>query len=510
MRNPANKIKKAAAVFVLACLFLSALTAFFPAAVCADESSVESSESRPAAVKPEITSGNLVVVKSVDTGQILLDTSDNTVVSPAVSAKLTAAMVIYDSVASLDESVTVPAEAILAKNIGQKGDVSAPMLGLTPGATLTVRQLMTATLVSAANDACFTLAYYVSDGDIDAFVSKMNEKAASVGCTDTLYTSPVGLSDGEARTTPADAASIAAAFYKYNTLLDISSQPSYVLGNTIHTKNYLLSNSLMSGYTLSGAKGMIAGQARGDGGYCLITSAEKAGLGYVFVVMEAPGEIRNTDGTRSFPEKNAYQDIHKIFNWAVSSFGYLTLVAEREIIGELPVSVASGNTDHISYVAATEIDMLMPVEAKPEDVDRETLLYYEILEAPVEKNMIVGRLDLYYEGEKIATVSLVTNDEIDRSRVLSLFGKLKTLLMSQRTKSVVRIIIIILIAYFILVVTSQIYRVVIKANAAARRREKRLAQKPSGGENKTDGDKLKSGKSGDKNPDVDGGETNRE
>ena len=87
---------------------------------------------------------------------------------------------------------------------------------------------------------------------------------------------------------------------------------------------------------------MIAGQARPEGGYCLVTSAEKSGLGYVMVVMEAPGEIRNTDGTRSFPEGNAYQDIHKVFPWATTSFGYLTLVNEREIIGELPVEVPPG------------------------------------------------------------------------------------------------------------------------------------------------------------------------
>ncbi|MDD4124610.1 MAG: hypothetical protein PHW77_02615 [Eubacteriales bacterium] len=456
---------------VLACLLI--LT-FLNVAVFGDGSSAETSDAGTAMAKPEITSGNLVVVRSVDTGQILLNTSDNVKISPTVSAKLTAAMVIYDSVSSLDETVTVPAEAILAKNIGQKGDISAPMLGLSPNTTLTVRQLITATLVSAANDACFTLAHYVSGGDINSFVSKMNEKAESLGCTGTMYTTPVGLNDGEAYTTPLDVALIASAFYKYNTLLNISSQSSYVLGNTIHTKNYLLSDMLLSGYTLSGAKGMIAGQSRIDGGYCLITSAEKAGLGYVMVVMEAPGEIRNTDGTRSFAEGNAYQDIHKIFTWTTTAFGYLTLIKEREIIGELPVAVATGNTDHISFVALEEVDILMPVGAKAEDVTRETLLYYESLEAPVEKNMIVGRIDLYYEGEKIASVSLVTNTEIERSRILSLFGSLKGMLMSSTTRTVIRIIIIVLIAYFIFIVICQIYRIIRKADAAAKKRERRI------------------------------------
>ncbi|MGI6715979.1 MAG: D-alanyl-D-alanine carboxypeptidase family protein [Eubacteriales bacterium] len=451
---------------LLACIIV---LSFFNVLAFADDTSA------PEFKIPEITSGNLVVVRSVDTGQILLDTSENRQVAPTVSAKLVATMVAYDMITSLEETVTVPPEALLAKNIGQMGDISAPMLGLTPNGKLTVRQLITASLVSAANDACFTLAFYASGGDIPAFVEKMNEKAKSLGCQNTKFTNPVGLTDGESYTTPTDVAIIASAFYKYNTLLNISSQPSYVLGNTIHTKNYLLSNVLLKGYTLSGAKGMIAGQARIDGGYCLITSAEKAGLGYVMVVMEAPGEIRNTDGTRSFPEGNAYQDIHKVFNWAITSFGYLTLVTEREIIGEIPVDVATGNTDHVAYVAEKEVDILMPVGISVEDVEREVILYNETLEAPVEKDMIVGRLNLYYNGEKIASVSLVTNSEIERSKLLSLFGRFKAMLMSSTTKKIIRIIIAILVGYFILVIVSNVYRVVRKADAIAKKRAKKKA-----------------------------------
>ena len=113
-------------------------------------------------------------------------------------------MVAYDMITSLEETVTVPPEALLAKNIGQMGDISAPMLGLTPNGKLTVRQLITASLVSAANDACFTLAFYASGGDIPAFVEKMNEKAKSLGCQNTKFTNPVGLTDGESYTTRKD------------------------------------------------------------------------------------------------------------------------------------------------------------------------------------------------------------------------------------------------------------------------------------------------------------------
>ena len=81
---------------VLAC---SIVLSFFNSVVFAEESSSDTSEITT--IKPEITSGNLVVARSVDTGQILLDTSGNATVPPTVTAKLVSAMVIFDMVTSL-------------------------------------------------------------------------------------------------------------------------------------------------------------------------------------------------------------------------------------------------------------------------------------------------------------------------------------------------------------------------------------------------------------------------
>ena len=238
--------------------------------------------------EPVITSGNAIVVMSVETGQILLNTANGREVDPTCATKLMTAMLAFDMANGLDNQVTVDAEAL--KNIGKKGDISAPMLGLRAGNTATVRQLLQATLISAANDACNALAYSVSGGDIAGFVEKMNARATEIGCEHTYFTNTTGLYDGEAYTTVEDVAKIAAAFYRYNTLLDISSQPTYVIGgSTIHTKNYLRSETLMRGCTIRESKGMIAGQRTDKSDYCLITAGESDGIGYVYVIMEAAG-----------------------------------------------------------------------------------------------------------------------------------------------------------------------------------------------------------------------------
>ncbi|MEG1743541.1 MAG: hypothetical protein RR246_05180, partial [Clostridia bacterium] len=375
-----NKLKKATLYFVL-CMVLT--IAFVASAFAADTSSTSSSSSSAAAStstssapkieKPQITSENKIVVMSVQTGQLLLNTANGVKVDPTCSAKLMTAMLVYDEFKTLDKLVTVEADAL--KNIGKIGDISAPRLGIKAGDSFPARQLFQATLISAANDACNALAYSASSGDLSAFVKKMNDRAKELGCENTFFTNSTGLYDGDAYTTVEDVAKIAAAFYKYNTLLDLSSQPTFVIGgSTVHTKNYLRSENLLRGYVIKDSKGMIAGQRTVMGDYCLITAAESDGMGYIYVIMEAPGEIRNTDGTRAFPNENAYTDMKKIFNWAKSSFGYKLIVKKGEVMGELPVEIAAGNLDHVNYTAAEDIEKMVPKDIDLSKVERRTTI----------------------------------------------------------------------------------------------------------------------------------------
>ena len=455
--------------------------------------------------KPVITSGNMVVIRSVNTDQVLFDTGNaDLYVTPTVSAKLMTSMIAFDMLDNLDAVVTVPAEVLSKENVGSTS-VSAPMLRLSPGETYTVRQLLMGTLISSANDACFTLAYYASKGDIPLFVTRMNEKAASLGCTNTYYADPVGLygivspemkpGNGVAYTTAHDVAIVASAFYKYNELLKISEQPSYTLGGgTLHTKNYLLSKSLIADYYTPGVRGMIAGQASESGGYCLITSAESDGYSYVFVVMNAPGEDRKNDGTRSFPAGNAYEDVRKTIEWATTSFGYINLIEAGQIIGELPVKTAGDNIDHVSCVTAEEVNMLLPKNIVMTDVIKETSFDSDFLEAPVAKDAVVGTLSLRYDGRIIASVPIVTANAVEKSKILDLFDKFKKFLKSKWLRTVIKVIFYIFVGYLILLLGCFVYRIIIKCNANAQKKERakqREAAKKQGKNQKNENNEKK-------------------
>ena len=60
-------------------------------------------------------------------------------------------------------------------------------------------------MLESANEVCIAVAEHIS-GSVDAFVELMNQKAASLGCTNTHFTNPNGLPDENHYTTAHDMA----------------------------------------------------------------------------------------------------------------------------------------------------------------------------------------------------------------------------------------------------------------------------------------------------------------
>ncbi len=444
-----KRFTKIALAIIMALIFT-----FMPVFAFADTSNT-APDANPA---PVITSGNLIVVTCAETGQVLLNTANGKQVDPTCATKLMSAMVAYDGGVSMDASVAVTADAL--KNIGQMGDISAPMIGLRVGNVMTVRQLFEATLIAAANDACNVLAHYVSKGDINSFVDKMNAKAKELGCENTKFVNATGLYNGEAYTTVEDVAKIAAAFYRYNDLLTISSKPSFRLGSgQSHTKNYLLSETLLKGYTIPGAKGMIAGQRTAESDYCLITAAEQDGIGYIYVIMEAPGEIRNVDtGTREFPENNAYSDMKAIFNWYKNSFGYVELAKKGDAVYTLPVELGVDGQVNCAYETGFEQLMLKTVDTSK--ITTEIKLDSQSVTAPVEAGKVVGTVDFVYEGQVLKTINLVTVNAVPEDQMRKMFSSLESFLFGDTMKTVIKVILWIIVGFFAIVVIAKVSLIV--------------------------------------------------
>ncbi len=220
-------------------------------------------------------------------GGILVDIDSNTILwqhdahahlPPASTAKVLTALVALENL-DLSQRVSVTPDAVhLAWDESR--------MGLVPGQTLTVRELLTGMLLVSANDAANAIA---SDTvGTERFVGAMNAQAAALGLNDSRFTSPVGLDDPQQYSSAYDMAAIAtAAVRRFPVFREIVALRSIELAaSAAHPEFYLQSiNLLLSMYPP--AVGIKPGWT-GTAGYCEVAMAVRDGHRLISVVLNAP------------------------------------------------------------------------------------------------------------------------------------------------------------------------------------------------------------------------------
>ncbi|MBQ3746175.1 MAG: D-alanyl-D-alanine carboxypeptidase [Kiritimatiellae bacterium] len=122
------------------------------------------------------------------TGRILFEENADAEAYPASVTKLMTLLLVLEDVEAgkyaLEDSVTATEDATRLSE--------ASWVDFRPGEKMTVDDLLTALMVKSANDAAVALGVN-SAGSFDAFVARMNARAAELGMTRTKYYNPNGL-----------------------------------------------------------------------------------------------------------------------------------------------------------------------------------------------------------------------------------------------------------------------------------------------------------------------------
>lgn len=121
------------------------------------------------------------------TGRVLFEDRADVEAYPASVSKLMTLLLVLEDVAdgryALGDRVTATAEVYKAE---------PSVVGIAPGQSMTVDDLLMALMVKSANDAAIALGVHAS-GSLDAFVARMNARAAQLGMKNTRYYNPNGL-----------------------------------------------------------------------------------------------------------------------------------------------------------------------------------------------------------------------------------------------------------------------------------------------------------------------------
>lgn len=164
-----NHISYSCAPFLIV-LFVLVLLGFTPAVA------------RGASTEPELSEAQAAIVVDAN-GSVLYSKNPDTEINMASVTKVMSAVVALDSGISLDTTCQLR-DVSLSEN--------AVIAGYHGGMTSSLRDLMRVMLVRSANDAATEVAYSVA-GSEEAFVQRMNDKAAELGLTHTHFVNPHGL-----------------------------------------------------------------------------------------------------------------------------------------------------------------------------------------------------------------------------------------------------------------------------------------------------------------------------
>lgn len=233
---------------------------------------------------PQISSRSAFVVE-LNSGEVLYSKNEDEDRYPASITKVMTALLVLEN-CSLDEEVTFSKASVTDIEDGGHD------WRFKEGEVLTVEQCLYALMLNSVNECGYALAEHVA-GSVAAFADMMNEKAASLGCTNTHFANPHGLNNPEHITTAHDMALIFWAALQNEKFYEIDSTISYKIpGTELCPEGYSLQmhHKMMikgSGYYNENVKAGKTGYTS-LAKHTLVTYAEKDGAEIVAVVMKEP------------------------------------------------------------------------------------------------------------------------------------------------------------------------------------------------------------------------------
>ena len=341
----------------------------------------------------EITAPSAVLMDS-KTGKILYEKNSHEVRPCASITKvmtLTLVMEALDSgKISLSDTVTTSQHA---------SSMGGSDIWLEVGETMSVDDMIKATVVASANDAAVALAEHLC-GTEDAFVTQMNQKAKFLGMKETVFKNCNGLDEDGHVTSAYDVAVMSRELTKHKKIYDYS---NIWMDNLRGGKTQLVNtNKLLKTYR--GITGLKTGTTS-KAGSCISATAERDGLSLIAVVLG------------SATGKDRFSDAAKLLDYGFANYEMYTPDIPESAVTE--IAVKNGMTDKITTSAKSGNSILIKKGDK-EKITSEIVLPNEI-DAPVEKNAPIGKIIYKNSGHQIAEYPITAAESAEQINFSKIF-----------------------------------------------------------------------------------------
>lgn len=339
-------------------------------------------------MKVEVNAKSAVLMEA-STGEVLMSKNAHEKVYPASVTKIMSLLLITEAIdqgkIALTDVVTASREA------SQKG---GSQIWLKEGEQMTVDDLLKATAVASANDACYALGEYVA-GSNTAFVKMMNDRARELGMDDTNFENCTGLDDTAQNhlTSAYDVAIMSRELIKHERIRNYTTVWTDTLrGGETELVN---TNKLIRFY--DGATGLKTGTTS-KAGCCVSATAERDGLSLIAVVMGSDSSNDRFSGARA------------MLDWGFANYSLTELTVDPALITD--VNVLGGVTDKITP-QITEKKYVVTEKGSEDKITLVPELAIDV-EAPVEKNQVLGTVSFMLGETQVGSISLRAPEAVER------------------------------------------------------------------------------------------------
>lgn len=339
------------------------------------------------------------VLMDQTTGKVLMKMNEHEKLYPASVTKIMSMLLVMEAIDSNKIRLTdiVTTSPVAASKGGSQ-------IWLKEGETMSVDELLRATAVYSANDACTALGEYVAGSD-EAFVVMMNERAAQLGMKNTHFENCTGLDDETENhlTTAYDIALMSRELMKHELIKEYTTiwMDSLRDGKT----ELVNTNKLIRFY--NGATGLKTGTTN-KAGCCVSATATRDGTSLVAVVMGSENSSDRFEGAKA------------MLNWGFANYSSITPQIDKKLITD--VNIVMGEERKITPQIPPVMSVLIP-KGRENDIVQNVELVAEV-EAPVESNQTLGTVTVSLDGEVLGKYNLTSPHYVDRLSFKTVFCRL--------------------------------------------------------------------------------------
>lgn len=336
----------------------------------------------------KLSSKSAILMDTV-TGKVLIAKNAYEELPPASVTKIMSLLLVMEAIE--DGKISLTDTVMVSETAAKKG---GSQIWLEVGETMTVDELLKATVVASANDACTALGEFVA-GSETAFITMMNERATQLGLNNTNFENCTGLDDttNNHYTSAYDIAIMSAELIKYDLIIEYSTiWMDYLRDGATELVN---TNKLIRTY--DGITGLKTGTTS-KAGCCVSATATRGTTSYVAVVLGA-----NNSSER-------FADAKALLDWGFANYEIFTPKIDKSQINEL--SIINGVTQKFVPICENAESLLIPKGQGVNVVQKIELP--EDVAAPIEKGQVVGKIRFLLSDNEICSFKLYSEFEIEK------------------------------------------------------------------------------------------------